>query len=83
MSARLKIGYRETALSAIIDASIFTLMTKLVFRFETMRPLGLRNYHAARVDFGVLPGDGFVPVALLIMRFKQRLLFGWIAGGLE
>lgn len=62
--ARLRIGYRNTALSAIIAASTFPLVTLLVPLFETMRALGLLNSYAALVlPYTVLS----LPVCTLVL----------------
>ena len=62
--ARLAIGFRHLALSAIIAASTFPLVTLLVPLFETMRALDLLNSYAALVlPYTVLS----LPVCTLVL----------------
>jgi multiple sugar transport system permease protein len=62
--ARLAIGFRDLALSAIIAASTFPLVTLLVPLFETMRALDLLNSYAALVlPYTVLS----LPVCTLVL----------------
>lgn len=62
--ARLQIGFRDLALSAIIATSTFPLVTLLVPLFETMRAIGLLNSYAALVlPYTVLS----LPVCTLVL----------------
>jgi len=62
--ARLKIGYRDLALAAIIAVSTFPLVTLLVPLFQTMRALGLLNSYGALVlPYTVLS----LPVCTLVL----------------
>ena len=62
--ARLTIGFRDLAMSAIIATSTFPLVTLLVPLFETMRAVGLLNSYAALVlPYTVLS----LPVCTLVL----------------